>query len=376
MALVVHVVGARPNFMKIAPLMEALSRRGMPQKLVHTGQHFDARMSAIFFEELRLPRPDADLGVGSGTHGEQTGRILISLERTLAATAPRPDLVVVPGDVNSTVAAALAAAKMGIPVAHLEAGLRSFDRTMPEELNRVVTDHLADLLLTPSPDADENLSREGIPAARVARVGNLMIDTLLAHLPRARALRVPEEMGLERGRYAVVTLHRPSNVDDPAKLAGLLDALVRIARELPVVFPVHPRTRTRLDAPALAARARALLLVEPLGYLEFLSLTSGARLLLTDSGGLQEEACALGVPCLTLRENTERPVTVAEGTNEVVGTGGARVVDAALRALCGTRLPRCPSLWDGRAGERAADAILAFLARQVPLTPAPAGKGP
>ncbi len=375
MALVVHVVGARPNFMKIAPLMEALARRGTPQRLVHTGQHFDERMSAIFLEELRLPQPDADLGVGSGTHGEQTGRILIAMERTLAATEPRPGLVVVPGDVNSTVAAALAASKMGIPVAHLEAGLRSFDRTMPEELNRVVTDHLADLLLTPSADADENLSREGIPAGRVARVGNLMIDTLLAHLPRARALLVPEAMGLERGRYAVVTLHRPSNVDDPGTFAGLLAALARIARELPVVFPVHPRTRAHLGAPALAGPARALRLVEPLGYLEFLSLTSGARLLLTDSGGLQEEACALGVPCLTLRENTERPVTVSEGTNEVVGTNEARVVDAALRALDGARPRRCPSLWDGHAGERAADAILAFLARQAPLPPHLRGLG-
>jgi len=358
MALVLHVVGARPNFMKVAPLMAALARRGVPQRLVHTGQHFDEKMSGVFFDELALPRPDQDLGVGSGTHGEQTGRVMIAFERALLETSPRPDLVVVPGDVNSTVAAALVAAKLGIPVAHLEAGLRSFDRTMPEELNRVLTDHLSDLLLTPSPDADQNLAREGIPASRVARVGNLMIDTLREHLPRARALRVAEGMGLAPGSYAVVTLHRPANVDDPAALGRLLGALAAVARELPVVFPVHPRTRARLAAPALAEAAAALRLVEPQGYLEFLSLTSGARLVLTDSGGLQEEATALGVPCLTLRENTERPVTVAEGTNEVVGVEPERIVRAARRVLAeGGKRGRVPALWDGRAGERAADAI-------------------
>jgi UDP-N-acetylglucosamine 2-epimerase (non-hydrolysing) len=361
MASILHVVGARPNFMKVAPLMAALAHRGARQRLVHTGQHFDERMSGVFFEELGLPRPDVDLGVGSGSHGEQTGRVMISFDRTLRE-GERPDLVVVPGDVNSTVAAALVASKMGIPVAHLEAGLRSFDRTMPEELNRLVTDHLSDLLLTPSPDADENLAREGIPAARVARVGNLMIDTLVAHLPRARALRVPEAMGLSPGGYAVATLHRPANVDTPAALRPLLAALASVARLVPVVFPVHPRTRARLQDPALAGAAAALRLVEPLGYLEFLSLTSAARLVLTDSGGLQEEATALGVPCLTLRENTERPVTVTEGTNEVVGSDPGRIVPAARRALGGeARRGRVPALWDGHAGERAADAVLSFL---------------
>jgi len=360
--LVLHVVGARPNFMKIAPLMAALGRRGVPQRLVHTGQHFDEKMSGVFFEELALPRPDEDLGVGSGSHGEQTGRVMIAFERALLAASPRPDLVVVPGDVNSTLAAGLVAAKLGIPVAHLEAGLRSFDRTMPEELNRVAVDHLADLLLTPSADADENLAREGIPAERIARVGNLMIDTLRAHLPRARALGTAEKLGLAPGRYAVVTLHRPSNVDEPAPLGRLLGALAAIARELPVVFPVHPRTRARLAEPSLARAAAALRLAEPMGYLEFLSLTSGARLVLTDSGGLQEEATALGIPCLTLRENTERPVTVSEGTNEVVGTDPERIVRAARRALSGERRRgRIPALWDGMAGERAADAILDFL---------------
>lgn len=344
--------------------MAALSRRGVPQRLVHTGQHFDEKMSGVFFEELGLPRPDVDLGVGSGSHGEQTGRVMIAFERALLAVDPRPALVVVPGDVNSTVAAALVAAKLGIPVAHLEAGLRSFDRTMPEELNRIVTDHLSDLLLTPSPDADENLAREGIAPARIARVGNLMIDTLRAHLPKARALRVPEGMGLLPGKYAVATLHRPANVDDPVALGRLLGALAAVARELPVVFPVHPRTRARLDAPGLAAAARALRLVDPLGYLDFLSLTSAARLILTDSGGLQEEATALGVPCLTLRDNTERPVTVAEGTNEVVGTDPERIVAAARSALDGDgKRGRIPALWDGHAGERAADAIEGFLER-------------
>jgi UDP-N-acetylglucosamine 2-epimerase (non-hydrolysing) len=272
--------------------------------------------------------------------------------------------VVVPGDVNSTVAAALVASKLAIPVAHVEAGLRSRDRTMPEELNRIVTDHLSDLLLTPSPDADENLRAEGIPPERIARVGNLMIDTLLLHLPRARALDVPGSLGLSPRGYAVATLHRPSNVDDPAALARLLGALARVAAELPVVFPAHPRTRARLAEPALASLAGALRVVEPLGYLEFLSLTSAARLVLTDSGGLQEESTALGVPCLTLRENTERPVTVAEGTNEVVGTDPGRIVAAALRALEGGKAGRVPALWDGRAGERSAEAIHAFLARR------------
>ncbi len=357
-APIVHVVGARPNFMKAAPVMAALRRRGAEQRLVHTGQHFDARMSGVFFEELGLPRPDVDLGVGAGTHAEQTGRVMIALERALLELPARPAAVVVPGDVNSTVAAALVAAKLRIPVAHLEAGLRSFDRDMPEELNRIVTDHLADLLLTPSPDADENLRREGIPAARIARVGNVMIDTLLAHLPRARALGVPEAMGLSPGGYAVVTLHRPSNVDDPEVLARLLGALAGLAERLPVVFPVHPRTRARLEGDA-ARLAAALRLTDPLGYLEFLSLTSAARLVLTDSGGLQEESTALGIPCLTLRENTERPVTVAEGTNEVVGTDPGRIGAAARRILDGGgKRGRRPDLWDGRAGERAADAIM------------------
>lgn len=361
MPLVLHVVGARPNFPKVAPLVPALARCGIAQRIVHAGQHFDDRMSGVFFEELGLPRPDVWLGAGPGSHAEQTSRAMVAFERALAGMRPRPGLVVVPGDVNSTVAAALVAAKCGIPVAHLEAGLRCFDRSMPEEVNRVVTDHLSDVLLTPSPDADENLRREGISGARVACVGNLMVDTLRANLPRARALRRHEAMGLSPRRYAVATLHRPCNVDDPAVLARLLSALGRLAAEVPVILPAHPRTRARLADPAAARAAASLRVVEPLGYLELLSLTSAAGVVLTDSGGLQEEATALGVPCLTLRDRTERPITVTEGTNEVVGTDPARIVEAARRALADPRPPRCPALWDGRAAERAAEALASFL---------------
>jgi UDP-N-acetylglucosamine 2-epimerase (non-hydrolysing) len=279
---------------------------------------------------------------------------MIALAKALAALSPRPDLVVVPGDVNSTLAAALVATKLHLPVAHVEAGLRSFDRSMPEEVNRVAVDHVADLLLTPSPDADENLAREGIPAARVRRVGNLMIDTLRRHLPAARARAVPEALGLAPGRFAVLTLHRPSNVDDPEVLRGLLGAVAELARTLPVVFPVHPRTRARLPA----GTGDGLVLVEPMGYLEFLSLTSAARLVLTDSGGLQEETTALGVPCLTLRENTERPVTCELGTSRLVGRQVERA-EAALDEVAagGLRGGGPIPLWDGRASERIADIV-------------------
>ncbi|HEX8908334.1 MAG TPA: UDP-N-acetylglucosamine 2-epimerase (non-hydrolyzing), partial [Anaeromyxobacteraceae bacterium] len=344
--LVLHVVGARPNFVKVAPVMRALAARGAAQRLVHTGQHQGARMSDVFFEDLGLPAPDVHLGVGAGSHAEQTARVMLALERALAEL-PRPDWVLVPGDVNSTLAAALVAAKRGLRVAHLEAGLRSFDRSMPEELNRVAVDHLSDLLLTPSPDADRNLLREGLPAARVVRVGNAMIDSLLAALPAARARDVPARLGLAPGGYGVVTLHRPSNVDDPAALARLSKTLGEIGRALPLVFPVHPRTRAALGAGGAAPEG--LRLTEPLGYLDFLSLLAAARLALTDSGGVQEETTVLGVPCLTLRDNTERPVTVEEGTNQVVGTDPGRVVAAARSTLAAPRpAPRRPALWDGR----------------------------
>jgi UDP-N-acetylglucosamine 2-epimerase (non-hydrolysing) len=360
---VVHVVGARPNFMKVAPVMRALSARGAEQVLVHTGQHYDPQMSKVFFRDLGLPKPDIHLEVGSAPHGEQTGRVMITFERALREL-PRPDWVLVPGDVNSTVAAALVAVKLEIPVAHLEAGLRSFDRTMPEEHNRVVADHLAERLLTPSADADENLRREGIPASRVARVGNVMIDTLHHHLPAAEALGMPRTMEVRPRGYALVTLHRPANVDAPEVLARLFTALARVAQRMPVLFPVHPRTRVRLQGLEVPGGLR---LCAPLGYLECLSLSSAAAVILTDSGGLQEEATALGVPCLTLRDNTERPITVTEGTNTVVGTDPDRILAEVDQVLAGRgKVGRRPELWDGKAGERVADALAAGAVRQGP----------
>ncbi len=361
---VLHIVGARPNFMKVAPIHRAIRGRGrLSQRLVHTGQHYDAQMSDVFFEDLGLPPPDLHLGVGSGSHAEQTGKVMVELERVFAAD--RPDLVSVVGDVNSTVAAAMVAAKACIPFAHVEAGLRSFDRAMPEEVNRVVTDRLADLLLTPSRDADENLAREGTDPKRVHRVGNVMIDSLFASRERALALPTLARLGLTAGRFAVCTLHRPSNVDDPKVLKGLLEALDFVSAQVPVVFPVHPRTRKTMAAEGLAPLVAALKdvrRVEPMGYLEFLSLTAQAMLILTDSGGLQEESTALGVPCLTLRENTERPVTVDEGTNLVVGTDPARIKAEAAKILAGKgKAGRVPELWDGRAAERIAEVYEQFL---------------
>jgi UDP-N-acetylglucosamine 2-epimerase (non-hydrolysing) len=353
---IVHVVGARPNFMKVAPVMSAIQRAGFAeQKLVHTGQHYDFSMSDVFFTELGMPRPDVHLGVGSGSHAEQTAKVMVGFERI--CLAEKPDLVVVAGDVNSTLACAIDAAKLLIPCAHVEAGLRSFDMTMPEEVNRIVTDRICDFLLTPSPDADENLRREGVVESRIHLVGNVMIDTLLAHLPQARSTGTPQRLGLEPGGYAVLTLHRPSNVDDPSVLAGLLEAVGVIQRELPVLFAVHPRTRKRIEEFGLVPRLTAmpgLKLCDPLGYREFLGLTSQARLVLTDSGGLQEETTALGIPCLTLRENTERPITVSEGTNRIVGVSPDVVAAAAEGALSATRPSRIPPLWDGKAGERIA----------------------
>jgi UDP-N-acetylglucosamine 2-epimerase (non-hydrolysing) len=367
---VLHVVGARPNFMKLAPVWRQLAALGTDQILVHTGQHFDLQMSDVFFDELALPAPDHVLAVGAGSHAEQTARVLLGLEPLLFQL--RPACVLVYGDVNSTVAAALAAAKLQIGVVHVEAGLRSGDRTMPEELNRIVTDQLADLLLTPSADADENLAREGIPSGRVVRVGNVMIDTLMAALPRARALDMPSRLGLEPGRYALCTLHRPSNVDRPADLAALLDALEVIQREyLAVVWPLHPRTRQRLAASGLASRIdhmARLHVVDPLGYLECLGLSSRARLVLTDSGGLQEETTALGVPCLTLRDTTERPVTVELGTNTVTGSAPERVLAGVEDVLSGRyKRGSIPPLWDGQAGMRSAAALWARFGERVAL---------
>jgi len=364
MLKVINVVGARPNFMKVAPVVEAM--RGRPAEfspaVVHTGQHYDERMSDAFFRDLGLPTPDVHLGVGSGSHAQQTAAVMQRFEPVVLEQ--RPDWVLVVGDVNSTLACALVCSKLGTPVAHVEAGLRSRDRTMPEEINRLLTDQLSDLLLTPSEDADRNLISEGIPPERVRLVGNVMIDSLLKHLTLAERSEARERFAVAGSAYAVVTLHRPSNVDDPEALRRILRALARVSRHLPVVFPVHPRTRRNIEEFGLGREEELrgdIRLTEPLGYLDFLRLYSGARLVLTDSGGIQEETTALGIPCLTLRENTERPVTVELGTNRVVGTDEERIVseaEAALQRTSDGGPPRVPPLWDGRAAERILDALL------------------
>ena len=361
MLRIINVVGARPNFMKIAPVIDEMRRRParIESLLVHTGQHYDESMSESFFEDLQIPRPDINLEAGSGSHSEQTARIMIAFEQVLLKHSA--DWVVVVGDVNSTMAATIVAAKMLVRVAHVEAGLRSHDRTMPEEINRIVTDAIADLLLTPSRDAGENLLREGVAAEKIRFVGNVMIDTLFRNLDRARDSRILERLKLEPGQFCAMTLHRPSNVDDKETLSGILDALDNICERLPVVFPVHPRTRDRLEQFGLGERVRrqaSLVLTEPLGYLDFLRLYSNSRLVLTDSGGIQEETTVLGIPCLTLRENTERPITVTEGTNQLVGNKAESITRAALAALEQDSRPgRAPELWDGHAAVRIVDAI-------------------
>jgi UDP-N-acetylglucosamine 2-epimerase (non-hydrolysing) len=349
----VCVAGARPNYMKTKPVLDALDARGVDSVLVHTGQHYDPSMNDVFFADLGLRPPDHYLGVGSGTHAEQTARVMTAFEPLVDELAP--DAVVVVGDVNSTLACALVAAKAGPLVAHVEAGLRSRDWSMPEEVNRVATDRVSDLLLAPSEDAAENLRAEGYRPDQVHLVGNTMIDTLLANVDRARARPTLADLGLAPGGYGLVTLHRPANVDDDAVLAGLLKALGELAEELPLVFPVHPRARARLEDQDVSG----MRLIEPAGYLDFLALQAGARVVLTDSGGVQEETTVLGVPCLTLRDTTERPVTVAEGTNTVVGRDPARILDEARRVLRDPPPPRRPALWDGRAGERIADVLTA-----------------
>lgn len=353
---VVHVAGARPNFVKVAPLVAAFEARGAEAPVVHTGQHYDERMSRLFFEDLGIPRPRVDLGVGSGSHARQTALVLERFEKVVEDE--RPDLVVVVGDVNSTVACALAAVKLGVPVAHVEAGLRSFDRTMPEEINRLATDAVSDLLYCSEDSGMANLAAEGVAAWRRVLAGNVMIDTLLRHRERAAALGTAERLGLPRD-YGVVTLHRPSNVDDPADAARAADALAGAARRVPLVFPLHPRTRRAFETHGLLSRlGPGVRMTEPLGYLEFLSLLSGARVVLTDSGGVQEETTVLGVPCLTLRRNTERPATVSDGTNRITGADPAAVAAAAEDALAGRFPVRRPPLWDGRAAERIADHVL------------------
>jgi UDP-N-acetylglucosamine 2-epimerase (non-hydrolysing) len=360
MKTVAHVLGARPNYMKIAPVFEALRRRPrLRQLLVNTGQHYDDAMAGIFLKEFGLPEPDVDLEVGSASHAVQTAKVMIGFEEVCMRS--RPDLVVVVGDVNSTMAATLVASKLLIPVAHVEAGLRSFDRTMPEEINRIVTDRLADLLLTPSPDADDNLAAEGAPLDKIHRVGNVMIDTLQRFLPVASLDRVRDRIAVEDKGYAVVTLHRPSNVDQPDVFRPLLEVMQTIGRTLPIVFPVHPRTRARLAAMGFDLNGSGLIVTDPLGYIDFLSLTSHARIVLTDSGGLQEESTALGIPCLTLRENTERPSTVTHGTNRVVGTDPARILASFDEFLHHPPPPQRPALWDGMTAGRIASVLERFL---------------
>ena len=351
--------------MKVAPVIEALSAHseasgiGVEQRLVHTGQHYTPELSKLLFDDLGLPKPDINLNVGSGSHGEQTGRVMVAFDEVLEQE--QPDLIVVVGDVNSTIACALDAAKRGIKVAHVEAGLRSFDRSMPEEINRVLTDQISDWLFTTEESAAENLRREGIEGDSVHFVGNVMIDTLLKHRDRALARRLPEQLGLENGGYGVVTLHRPSNVDDPCALRELIALLSRVSNELPLVWPMHPRTQARIESAGLAdpiGRANIQVL-PPQGYLDFMSLTANARTVLTDSGGIQEETTILNVPCITMRENTERPVTISEGTNVLAGTDGEAIWDAFMNHPCHERAhAEAPKFWDGRAGERIARILL------------------
>jgi UDP-N-acetylglucosamine 2-epimerase (non-hydrolysing) len=354
---VTHIVGARPNFMKAAPVMQALAAAGISQSLVHTGQHYDEAMSGRLFAQLRLPVPDVNLNVGSGSHAQQTAAVMVGVETELIQRRPR--LLVVYGDVNSTVAAALAAAKLQVPVAHVEAGLRSFDRTMPEEINRLVTDRLSTLLFTPSADGDENLLREGTPPASIHRVGNVMVDSLVKCLPMADASGVLAGLGLTpTSPYLLVTLHRPSSVDDPELLEGLLETLRVLAARLPVVFPVHPRTKSRLEAKAVAG----IHLIDPVGYLEFLALQRDARLVITDSGGVQEETTYLKVPCLTVRDNTERPVTITNGTNTLIGRNPKLLLETANARLDEPkRNGAVPELWDGHASDRIAAVITDWL---------------
>lgn len=352
---VLHVVGARPNFMKAAPVYRALTERGHEQVLVHTGQHYDARLSGVFFRELEIPEPDANLNVGSGSHAQQTAAIMSRFEPVVLAC--NPDIVLVYGDVNSTVAAALVCSKAGIRLGHVEAGLRSFDRSMPEEINRLVTDQLADILFTPSADGNENLAHEGIARNKVFLAGNVMIDTLIRFLPKADELFPELKKELSLGSYGLVTLHRPSNVDDGSTFLPMLRELDNLSRELPLMFPVHPRTRQKW-ASRLAQCNPNLRIIEPMGYLEFLALQKNATVVITDSGGIQEETTYLGIPCLTLRENTERPVTITLGTNVLIGRDWELLRTKFYEALNdgGKRAGR-PPLWDGKAAERIAEIL-------------------
>ncbi len=368
------IVGARPNFIKIAPIVRALAKhRGLSTRVIHTGQHYDVAMSRVFFEELAIPQPDINLGVGSGTSTAQTAQIMMRLDAVFRQH--RPDLVLVVGDVNSTAAAAYAASHLGIPIAHVEAGLRSFDKAMPEEINRLVTDRLADLLFTTESSATSNVIREGVAPNRIKFVGNVMIDTLhhciLRAVPVADSLAPhakPEFLSRAMHGFGLVTLHRPSNVDDPVQLHGLLTALRDLAPDCPLVFPLHPRTRARIGEFGLNGflTDERILATPPLGYLSMLGLMREATYVVTDSGGVQEETTALGVPCLTVRDTTERPVTLTEGSNTLVGTSPAALISAATSVLqAGGKRGRVPPLWDGGASDRIAAEIEAFLNREV-----------
>ena len=367
------VVGARPNFMKIAPLLRAIHKHNQLNEpneldepihplLVHTGQHYDYQMSQVFFQDLKLPKPDVYLGVGSGSHAEQTGRVMIEIEKVLLDE--RPDLLIVVGDVNSTLAAALAAVKIHVPVAHVEAGLRSGDRSMPEEINRLLTDQISDYLFTPSPDADDNLRKEGVAEDRIFLVGDVMVDSLLYSKPQATRSAILQRLGLTSGSYALLTLHRPSNVDDRDTLTRIMSAVTEISRSIPVVFPAHPRTQKKLEEFSLLGQLppdpEEFLITQPLGYVDFLNLEMNARFVMTDSGGIQEETTVLGIPCLTLRDTTERPITLTRGTNTLVWHDTQRIVEEAGKILNGTgKTGNCPELWDGKAAER----IVEILAR-------------
>ncbi|MCA9998628.1 MAG: UDP-N-acetylglucosamine 2-epimerase (non-hydrolyzing) [Anaerolineales bacterium] len=356
---ILHVVGARPNFMKAAPVMAACAKRShCTQMLVHTGQHYDANMSAIFFQELGLPEPDINLEVGSGSHAIQTAQIMMAFEKVVLEHTP--DIVLVYGDINSTVAVAIVCAKLGIKVGHVEAGLRSFDRCMPEEINRLLTDQIANMLFTPSADGNQHLQAEGVAAEKIHLVGNVMIDTLVRLLPQAEARwsQLHRRFGLANG-YGLITLHRPSNVDDPDMLPQILATLDRISQKLTLLFPLHPRTRQRIASQGLEHLTQNICLVEPLGYLDFLILQKRATIVITDSGGIQEETTYLQVPCLTVRENTERPITVTIGTNKLIGQDMA-LLEQETYAILNSPAPQgqIPPLWDGQAGERIAAILL------------------
>jgi UDP-N-acetylglucosamine 2-epimerase (non-hydrolysing) len=359
MKKILHVVGARPNFIKVAPIMQAMELfpTEFEQILVHTGQHYDFNMSRIFFDELSMREPDAYLGVSTGTHAEMTAKVMLSFEPVLQKF--QPDWVVVVGDVNSTLACALVSAKLGVNVAHVEAGLRSWDRSMPEELNRLVTDQLADLLFTPSEDATDNLLREGIDKGKIHLVGNVMIDTLVNMLPKINQREIIRDLNLQPKEYILVTVHRPGNVDDPGKLSQIILALNSLSEIYPIVFPIHPRTKKTIESLSKVPLAKEIVLLEPQGYLDFLALQKSAGLVLTDSGGVQEETTYLGVPCLTIRPNTERPVTIKQGTNQLV--------DVTCESICLSvnqswftkkKITRPPTLWDGKAANRISQVFL------------------